>query len=322
MKESLARIALFVGTIIYCSIYLTPLANANNIESSGQSSENSKLSNQQGIATGDLLPTLKLEFDQALHFAEAEDWQKANDILKKLHKLWPDNKQITNNLAVSYFYLGRIDKAQNLFAEVLESSQETRTSFQNIQFLYGYATAEAYRQGLGIDKKIKLPEMILKRSLSQPWEDVPTKLAASASTREKNPINNLTKEVKAVSQATTVKESEQDINEVEECISKWAAAWSAGNCQDFLSFYRPDYAPHDLSRSAWIKDRQQKVRPEKDISVKLELKDISPDRKTGGIAATFVQNYSSRNYKDTVIKKMVWSKSAEKWLISQEEVVE
>lgn len=105
-------------------------------------------------------------FEKALHLAEAENWRQAESILLDLHTAYPHNREIANNLAVVYFYQGRIDKAQELLATILALDPRTRTLILNLQKLNGYNTAEAYRQGLGLNEKTSLPRLLLSRDLA------------------------------------------------------------------------------------------------------------------------------------------------------------
>jgi hypothetical protein len=258
------------------------------------------------------------KFQKALQLAEAEDWQNAAGLLKELHRQWPANREIANNLAVVYFYQGRIDKAQELLAEILESNRETRTSFQNLQMLYGYVTAEAYRQGLGSDRKSKLPPLILKRSLTPP-----------APPEEAGPLPTGTAEVSTTTspavRQTTAKPMAGDkgstLREVRGRLLDWAAAWSAGDADSYISFYVPDYSPPDSSRKSWLRDRRRKITPARNIRVTLSIQDMLIDDESRTITAIFEQDYAARNYHDTVRKQMIWLLQNGHWRIQEERTI-
>jgi thioredoxin-like negative regulator of GroEL len=118
-----------------------------------------------GKAQGMNMESIAPQFEKALHLAEAENWRQAESILQDLHAVYPHNREIANNLAVVYFYQGRIDKALELLATILTEDPQTRTLILNLQKLYGYSAAEAYRQGLGLNEKTSMPRLHLSHDL-------------------------------------------------------------------------------------------------------------------------------------------------------------
>jgi len=114
-------------------------------------------------------------FEQASMAMSQHSWAQAEKLLSQLHAQWPSNYSVTNNLAVTFFNLGRLDEAQELFSQVISSTEHTRTAFQNLQTLYGYSAAKAYSKGLNLLKPIELPNMLVSQYNSQ---KTATKLAA------------------------------------------------------------------------------------------------------------------------------------------------
>lgn len=262
----------------------------------------------------------ELKFKTALNFAEARDWGKAAALLEELRKIDPTNIDIANNLAVVFFHQGRINKAQQLLAEILESNEETRTSFRNLQLLYGFVTAEAYRQGLGENKKSTIPELILRRSLGREI-GLPQQLSLAVETPKAAtaPLDTPgAKDLALPRQPVAKVVSDPDTLVVQEKLNNWAEAWSKGNSTDYIAFYSPDYHPVTRSRASWERDRQQKITPSRKIEVSLSEQNFSREPKTDRIIATFVQTYRASDYRDVVAKKMVWEQRAGEWFIVQE----
>jgi tetratricopeptide (TPR) repeat protein len=258
------------------------------------------------------------KFHKAIQLAEAEDWHNAASLLQELHRQWPANRAIANNLAVVFFNQGRIDKAQELLAEILESNSETRISFQNLQMLYGYVTAEAYRQGLGSSRKTKLPPLILKRSLAPPAppEETgppPTGPAEIATTPAPAALQTAAEPV--------AEGRDLALQEARRRLLDWAAAWSAGDADSYISFYVPDYSPPGSSRKSWLRDRRRKITPARDIRVTLSIQDVLINDASQAITAIFAQDYISRNYHDKVRKQMIWVHKNGQWCIQEERTI-
>jgi len=257
-------------------------------------------------------------FAQGLRFAAAEDWQKAAPIFEELLKQYPTSMEVANNLAVVLFHLGRIDRTQEILAGILEGNEETRTSFRNLQLLYGYLTAEAYRQGMGDPKRSRRPTMLLKQTLfakTGPPEDGEVAVAP--------PV------VRATASAATVPPSVDprpvELEGVQQRLMAWAAAWSQGEVDRYLAFYRSDYAPHGKSRLSWLRERRAKVYPARKISVEVVVKEMNPVGGEGDgmqkVRTLFVQRYQAGGYQDLTLKRILWSRQGDTWLIEEEETV-
>ncbi len=132
--------------------------------------------------------------------------------------------------------------------------------------------------------------------------------------------NNSVKK-KGKSENLETKQPSSDEALVRQRLLAWARAWSKGNTRVYLSFYQPDFHPDGLSHATWLANRKQKVIAEKKIKVRLSDIQISfsPDKHTA--TTQFLQDYTSFQYHDTVLKKIVWKKSGDSWLIQSEKVV-
>ena len=98
----------------------------------------------------------------------------------------------------------------------------------------------------------------------------------------------------------------------------WARAWSAQDVERYLSAYAPEFAPTGgLSRTAWVKQRRQRVAAPSRISVEV----IEPKAEATGANTArvrFKQVYESNTYSDSTNKVLDLKKVAGRWLITRE----
>lgn len=98
----------------------------------------------------------------------------------------------------------------------------------------------------------------------------------------------------------------------------WARAWSAQDVERYLAAYAPEFTPSGgLSRSAWIKQRRQRVAAPSRISVEV----IEPKAESTGMnmaRVRFKQVYESNTYSDTTNKVLELKQVAGRWLIVRE----
>ena len=95
----------------------------------------------------------------------------------------------------------------------------------------------------------------------------------------------------------------------------WARAWSAQDVERYLSAYAPEFMPSgSLSRTAWVKQRRQRVSAPSRINVEV----IAPKAEATGpdtARVRFTQAYESNTYEDRGIKVLDLKKIAGRWLI-------
>jgi murein L,D-transpeptidase YafK len=105
---------------------------------------------------------------------------------------------------------------------------------------------------------------------------------------------------------------------VEAATKNWANAWSAQDVDSYLTSYgRQFIPPKGLSRSAWEKERN--VRLKKPRYIKITLTDIKINLHGKDYAEVqFTQSYQSDTYGDKVKKEILMRKVDDKWLITQE----
>lgn len=101
-------------------------------------------------------------------------------------------------------------------------------------------------------------------------------------------------------------------------VQAWAGAWSARDSKGYLAAYAPSYQPVGMSRSAWEKQRVQRIG--KAQNIKVELSDVTVRAIDATHAtASFKQDYRSGAYLDSGKKILQLEKSGDKWLIVSEQ---
>jgi outer membrane protein, adhesin transport system len=105
---------------------------------------------------------------------------------------------------------------------------------------------------------------------------------------------------------------------VRQALEGWRAAWSARDLAGYLGSYASDFLPADGSpREAWEKRRRQVVGRAGDVQVTLQdvaVTMLGDDR----ASTTFVQQYRSSSYRDTVSKTLDWRLEGGRWRITSE----
>jgi len=98
-------------------------------------------------------------FKQAMESIDNNNWVLAESLLNGLYNQFPNNRVITNNLAVVCFNQGKLEKSQKLFSSIIEQNKLTATAYRNLKKLYSYSAAKTYSTGLKLLKPIELPQL-------------------------------------------------------------------------------------------------------------------------------------------------------------------
>lgn len=107
-------------------------------------------------------------------------------------------------------------------------------------------------------------------------------------------------------------------DDVAKAISAWASAWSRKDMRAYLAAYATDFnTPKGVSRKVWEAEREDRIagKPGK-ISVTVDEPQIAinGDKAT----AKFRQHYTAPGLSSSTIKTLVLVRSANKWLIKEE----
>ncbi len=114
---------------------------------------------------------------------------------------------------------------------------------------------------------------------------------------------------------------EESINE-DEVILGWATAWSDNDTENYLSYYADGFVPAEpgQSREEWERIRRDRLQNE-DIRIIVSNAGIHAIN-DGVVEVRFTQRYTSRSYKDRVIKSIKMVETDDGWKFLSEEVVE
>ncbi|HEY1058438.1 MAG TPA: outer membrane protein assembly factor BamE [Limnobacter sp.] len=105
---------------------------------------------------------------------------------------------------------------------------------------------------------------------------------------------------------------------IADMLSNWAAAWSSKDVAGYMGFYADSFKPSKMTRSAWEKQRKQRLSAPETISV--TLSDIQVKMTSDSMATvSFKQEYASNKFKDVGHKTLKLVKSAGGWKIEREE---
>jgi len=105
---------------------------------------------------------------------------------------------------------------------------------------------------------------------------------------------------------------------ITESVKSWAAAWSAKDADQYLSFYGKDFkTPKGESTSEWEKSRRDRLTNA--TSIRVEVQDISVNMLDSDTASvTFKQKYHSGQIKSSHHKVLVLKREAGRWVIVEE----
>ncbi len=100
-------------------------------------------------------------------------------------------------------------------------------------------------------------------------------------------------------------------------VRDWAAAWSSKDFAAYQSFYTNGFAPSGSNHAAWLNQRKRLVGKAGNISV--DVADIEVRNMGGNAVETlFKQSYTSKDFKDTSSKSLVWKQINGEWVIASE----
>ncbi len=281
-------------------------------------------------------------FLKGLILVNQDKLEAAIKIFEALTKDYPELPEPYNNLAVSYSALGRFDDARKALQSAITTHPSYATAHENLGNIYAMMAADAYNHALSLDKenaaardKLALMSELFSVSTINGTPQQPT-VAASTPTPKAQP----TQPAPAASPAApTPAEEEEDAelamlmeDESDEAASsasafeqgvlsaarQWAQAWSNKDAEGYLSHYHSAFKPsRGLSRSAWERQRKQRIAKPRFIEIEVLDAEITP---TGddGARIEFLQTYRSNTYSDESRKYLRMKKEGGSWKIIRE----
>ena len=100
-------------------------------------------------------------------------------------------------------------------------------------------------------------------------------------------------------------------------IENWARAWEKQDVASYIAFYSKEFKGFKNHRGAWEASRQNALKKNKNISIKLSNIQINQKGKEK-IEVNFIQKYQSDGYADTGIKELLLEKRKAGWKIIKE----
>jgi len=105
--------------------------------------------------------------DLAVVAINNKNWLGAKKLLEPLYDKNSNDNYVNNLLAVVYFNIGKLDAAQELLVSVIESHQDSKYAYKNLEKLFSYSAAKTYSKGLNLQSPVEMPEMLIAKN-SQP----------------------------------------------------------------------------------------------------------------------------------------------------------
>ncbi len=284
----------------------------------------------------------KTVFDQAKAAMLEKNWVLAQSLLNGLYNQLPNNLAVRNNLAIVLFQQGELEPSQKLFISIIEENQSSAMAYKNLKKLYAYSAAKTYSKGLNLLKPIDLPELqtasidAVVVDIKQPYQsqlskgDVitnkPTQIAVITEIEKSNKIS--TPAIKPpqnkikLSNTPVIKKVTSGVEDkLLERLEQWRKSWISGDSDAYISLYQANYSPRGKTRAGWVKNRKDKVNPNKRINVVISHSKVYVNKRGDRANTRFEQTYSSKNYSDKVQKRLYWIKQQGQWLIEKESII-
>jgi tetratricopeptide (TPR) repeat protein len=256
--------------------------------------------------------TLQIRLAYATQLAMADNRDDARNLLKKITVEYPDSPEAYNNLAVLSAYSEDWKGAISLLKQAMATSESLQTSYRNLNLIYRYQAALAYRAALPEENEsaLRLPDLTMLTSPSHSEASTAEAKAGAESTHG------------SLSTPVGAGDSNNVDAEIIAALQKWAAAWSTQDINAYISSYVSDYIPDGgVDHISWRKLRRQRLLSPSFIEVSVfdTMVDVlSPQR----AMITFTQQYRSPAFHDRVRKLLLMQRGNDGWVISREHAIQ
>jgi len=341
-----------LSTFLLC-VGLTPAAWADEYADVGQLVRANKLSDAMTLVDKHLAvkpADPQMRFLKGVIQRQSGKPTEAIAIFTKLTEDYPELPEPYNNLAVLYAAQGQYDKARAALEMAIRTNPSYSTAHENLGDVYARLASQAYNKALQLDSNNAAvpPKLDMIREVFKPNLSNPRPTAAAATTTVipvaavAAPVVSAAVPPPAVKPATTVIAASNAkpvataasasagsspstpvvtltdaMKTVEAEVLAWASAWSNKDIAAYLKAYGPQFTPPaGLSRSAWEKDRRNKIMGKANISVKLS--DIKVTINGDKAVVNFHQAYKANKLAVSSRKVLDLQKSNTRWLITRE----
>ena len=294
----------------------------------------------------------KRQFVAALRAYKERRIDDAVEILQRLHKQYPYNVAVLNNLAVVAFDKGDTDKAIALLRRALSTDRDIMATYNNLTAVYEIKAAMAYRNALNIPNNVEPPPLNMIGDFSRMPKRVNGKLAGAKSTergraiareilneqgidrpfvddpvqnngQERKPPKKVTKQPAQAAPAegeelAAMSQARED--ELVETVTRWANAWSNRDLPTYYDSYIKNHSTKRMSHDEWKAARAQRLQAPRTIEI--TLVDFEVTQATQAAAQVeFVQQYRSNTLSSDALKRLYLVREDDKWKIRREIVL-
>lgn len=247
---------------------------------------------------------------------------RSADAIRSFADLTRDYPQLPepyNNLAVLYAQEGDYEKARDALEAALATHPSYATAHENLGDIYAALAGAAYNRALlldqanqGVRNKLSLISQLDSGALVPAAPVVPA--AAALPETAPGAAEAAPTATPAPAAAPAVA---PDTAAIESAIRAWARAWSTQDLSAYFFAYSQDFVPEGgLTRAAWETQRRERISRPGRIAV--NVSDIRTEPTAQGIRASFVQDYESDNFSDTVTKTLDLVREDGNWKIVRE----
>jgi len=258
-------------------------------------------------------------FLKGLILTEQHKVADAISIFTALTEDYPELPEPYNNLAVLYASEGQYDKAKFSLEMAIRTHPSYSTAHENLGDIYAKMASQAYDRALQLDRgnagtKTKLSMIqelfAANKRHSEPVSD--SDLAPAVKTESQSKPEN---QKPAAALENNVAATSSKILTI---VGAWAAAWSAQNVDEYLSFYADDFKTNNgESLASWRAARRERLTSPKSIQVSIGKASVKLADSTHA-TIKFRQTYIASHLKASGNKTLQMVKSGEKWLIQEE----
>jgi len=103
-------------------------------------------------------------------------------------------------------------------------------------------------------------------------------------------------------------------------LKNWAAAWESKQFKTYINAYVPNYKDDKASHNQWVKHRRTRIIRPGNITVKLSQFNIQVSSSNRAVI-DFKQKFTSPNYRDSVLKRIILNKIGSDWKILRESTI-
>ncbi|MEM7292995.1 MAG: hypothetical protein AAF420_06305 [Pseudomonadota bacterium] len=254
---------------------------------------------------------LSVRLAKATQLAIEDNRDDARNMLEAIADEYPDSPEAYNNLAVLAAYSEEWPQAIELLEKALATDTRLETSYRNLNAIYRYRAAQAYREALqdAQSEPLALPDLTMLTS-----SGAEEQIEIAPPTPEAPPPNA---KVESDTELPAV-----DHNVILDAVYAWADAWSNQAVEAYLASYVDGYQPEGFtSHAAWKKVRRDRVSAPAFIEVNVGEEQIELYSRSRALVI-FKQDYHSTAFKDSVRKMLVLDNTVSGWRISREYVLQ